>query len=162
MTTPPPALQTEAEPSLNTPWWTNTISRSMSQRSESSRGPSWTRPLDYTDRAVAIDEGFRNIPAPLTFTVTAGHHRDALAAAALLGMEMSRVVVGEVLWEYRRPLIVGDRIRGRRVVAEVRERQGARGGRLRLATLETRYHDQTDTLVLLQREILIETERTDE
>src|SRR4051794_4968720 len=69
---------------------------------------------------------------PLTFTAVAAHHRDARAAVERLGLDIRRVVVGEVEWQYERPLVVGDELRGRRVVAGVRER-----GTLKLVTLET-------------------------
>ncbi len=58
---------------------------------------------------------------PLTFTAVAAHHRDARAAVEKLGLDIRRVVVGEVEWEYARPLVVGDELHGRRVVAGVRE-----------------------------------------
>jgi hypothetical protein len=71
----------------------------------------------YVDDEVARAEGLAGIPAPLTFTVVAGHHRDAAAAVALLGLDIKRVVVGEVGWEYERPPVVGDVLHGRRTAA---------------------------------------------
>jgi acyl dehydratase len=91
-------------------------------------------------------------PVPLTFTAVAAHHRDARAAVEKLGLDIRRVVVGEVEWEYERPLVVGDELRGRRVVAGVRER-----GTLKLVTLETEFRDARGEVALRQREVLIET-----
>ena len=111
----------------------------------------------YRDEAAAAAEGFPGVPAPLTFTVVAGHHRDARAAVARLGLDTARVVVGEVEWTYERPVVVGDRLDGRRVVADVRSREGARGGAMTLVTLETEFRDQHGDVAVRQREVLIET-----
>jgi acyl dehydratase len=111
----------------------------------------------YVDPAAARAEGFGGVPAPLTFTVVAGHHRDAPAAIRRLGLDIARVVVGEVEWTYERPVVAGDRLDGRRVVADVRTREGARGGAMTLVTLETEFRDQHGELAVRQREVLIET-----
>jgi acyl dehydratase len=111
----------------------------------------------YVDPEAAAAEGFEGVPAPLTFTVVAAHHRDAAAAVRRLGLDIDRIVVGEVEWQYERPVLVGDRLRGRRVVAEVKTREGARGGLMTLVTLETELRNQHDELAVRQREVLIET-----
>jgi acyl dehydratase len=113
----------------------------------------------YTDADAAQAEGFEGVPAPLTFAVVAAHHRDAVAAVELLGLDISRVVVGEVGWQYERPVLVGDRLDGRRVVADVKSREGGRGGRMTLVTLETELRNQRGELAVRQREVLIETGR---
>jgi acyl dehydratase len=89
---------------------------------------------------------------PLTFSVVAGHYRDARAAVEKLGLDIRRVVVGEVEWEYARPLVVGDVLHGRRVVAGVRESKG-----MTFVTLETEFRDGAGDAALRQREVLIET-----
>lgn len=114
----------------------------------------------YTDAEAAAREGFAAIPAPLTFTVIAGHYRDARAAVEKLGLDIRRIVVGEVGWEYERPLVAGDRLHGRRVVVDVRTREGGRGGTMTIVTLETEFRDQHDDVVLRWRETLIERGRT--
>ena len=111
----------------------------------------------YIDPAAAAAEGHDAVPAPLTFAVVAAHHRDAAAAVDLLGLDISRVVVGEVAWLYEQPVHVGDRLEGRRVVADVKSREGTRGGRMTLVTLETALRNQRGELAILQREVLIET-----
>ena len=89
---------------------------------------------------------------PLTFTVVAGHYRDARAAVERLGLDIRRVVVGEVEWEYERPVVVGDALHGRRVVAGRRESRG-----MTFVTLETEFRDGAGKVALRQREVLIET-----
>jgi acyl dehydratase len=95
---------------------------------------------------------------PLTFSVVAGHERDARAVVDRLGLDITRVVVGEVEWSYARPLVVGDQLAGRRVVADMRTREGSRGGSMTLVTLETQFRDAAGAVVLRQREVLIETD----
>jgi acyl dehydratase len=111
----------------------------------------------YRDAAAAAAEGFEGVPAPLTFTVVAGHHRDAAAAVRRLGLDIARVVVGEVEWRYERPVLAGERLDGRRVVADVRRREGGRGGAMTLVTLETEFRDEAGEVAVRQREVLIET-----
>ena len=116
---------------------------------------------DPADRYRSLDgaaaDGFSAVPAPLSFAVTAAHHRDAAAAASSLGLAMERVVVGEVGWEYERPVLVGDVLYGRRRVSGVRHRDGARGGSMTFVTMMTEFRDRDDVLVLSQDETLIET-----
>jgi acyl dehydratase len=113
----------------------------------------------YVDADAARGDGFGGIPAPPTFTVVAGHHRDAAAAVALLGLDIARVVVGEVEWSYERPVVVGDVLHGRRRVAGVRRKEGSRGGAMTFVTLETEFADAAGEVVVRQREVLIETGR---
>jgi len=89
---------------------------------------------------------------PLTFTVVAGHYRDAQAAVGKLGLDIKRVVVGEVEWEYERPVVVGDMLHGRRVVGGVRESKG-----MTFVTLETEFRAGDGKIAVRQREVLIET-----
>jgi acyl dehydratase len=111
----------------------------------------------FRDAEAAAAEGFDAVPAPLTFSVVAGHHRDAAAAVDMLGLDISRIVVGEVEWRYERPVLVGDRLEGRRVVADVKAREGGRGGLMTLVTLETELRNQRGEVAVRQREVLIET-----
>lgn len=111
----------------------------------------------YADPDAARAEGFADVPAPLTYTIVAGHHRDAAAAVARLGLDIARVVVGEVGWEYERPLVAGDVVHGRRTVVDVKRKDGSRGGTMTFVTLETEFADAAGEVVVRQREVLIET-----
>jgi acyl dehydratase len=110
----------------------------------------------HLDARAAAEAGFAGPAATATHVVVAGHQRDQGAVVARLGLALERVVVGEVSWQYRRPLIAGDRARGiRRVVAdEVKARPDGRG--LRLVTLRTDYVDEAGLTVVRQREVLVE------
>jgi acyl dehydratase len=118
--------------------------------------------VTHTEDAVHIDEkaaaaaGFDRIPATLTHSVVAGHHRDQRGFVEKLGMRMERIVVGSVRWRYARPLTTGDLLRGIRRVVSDETREGRRGAMMRVLTLETEYRDGTGATVLTQREVLIE------
>jgi hypothetical protein len=92
---------------------------------------------------------------PLTFATVAGHWRDQTAMVELLGLELPRIVVGGSEWEYHAPVAVGDRLRGKRVVKAVAEREGARGP-MTIITLETRFHRSDGQLAIVQRDTVIE------
>jgi acyl dehydratase len=92
---------------------------------------------------------------PLTFTAVAGHWRDQAAMVELLGLDLSRIVVGGSEWVYHAPVEVGDRLRGRRVVTDVQEKQGARGT-MTILTLQTRFHRADGRLAVVQRDTVIE------
>jgi hydroxyacyl-ACP dehydratase HTD2-like protein with hotdog domain len=104
--------------------------------------------------AVAVgDSDLRSVPP--TFSTVAGHWRDQAAMVALLGLDLRRVVVGGSEWEYHAPLAIGDRLRGRRVVKAVEEKQSARGP-MKLFTLETRFERANGDLLVVQRDTVIE------
>jgi hydroxyacyl-ACP dehydratase HTD2-like protein with hotdog domain len=67
-------------------------------------------------------------------------------------------VVGGSEWEYHTRVEIGDRLRGRRVVAEVQEKPGARGT-MTILTLETRFHRADGALAVIQRDTVIELPR---
>jgi len=92
---------------------------------------------------------------PLTFATVAGHWRDQAAMVELLGLDLPRIVVGGSEWEYHAPVRVGDRLRGRRVVKAVAQREGA-SGPMTIITLETRLHRGDGQLSIVQRDTLIE------
>jgi hypothetical protein len=97
--------------------------------------------------------------ATATHVVVAGHHRDQTGFVEKLGLELGRIVVGSVSWEYERPLRAGDSLIGTRTVIADERREGKRGGKMSLITLETVYVDAGSTVVVRQREVLIERER---
>jgi acyl dehydratase len=92
---------------------------------------------------------------PLTFSTAAGHWRDQAAMVELLGLDLPRIVVGAAEWEYHAPVAIGDRLRGRRIVAGVDRKQGSRG-EMTVITLETRLHRGDGELAVVQRDTVIE------
>lgn len=82
-----------------------------------------------------------------TFTVVSAHHtppgrsvNELVIAAA--GLDAARVLLGEIAWEYQRPLRVGDRLEGAVTYAGSRTRHGRRGGTMVLAQGATAWHDE--------------------
>lgn len=112
----------------------------------------------HTDPAAAQGAGFAEQVATATHVVTAGHLRDQLAYVRALGLVRERIVVGEVAWDFTRPLVVGDTVRGTRTVVGDETKPGKRGGSMRIITLETAYRDATGGLVVRQTESIIERE----
>ena len=92
---------------------------------------------------------------PLTFSAVAGLWRDQAAMVELLGLEISRIVVGGSEWDYHAPLAVGDRLRGRRVVTKVDQKHSSRGP-MTVITLETRFERGDGELAVVQRDAVIE------
>lgn len=95
------------------------------------------------------------VSVPLTFSTVAGHWRDQAAMVKRLGLDLPRIVVGGSEWEYHARVAIGDRLRGRRLVKAVAEKQGARGP-MTVLTLETRFHRGDGELAVVQRDTLIE------
>ena len=111
----------------------------------------------YRDAEVARGEGFAAIPAPLNFAVVMGHHRDQFGAVRTLGLDIARIVVGEVEWRYHRPVLAGDHLTGVRRVTAVERKQGGRGGTMTFVTMQTVLKDAAGEPVVTYVETLIET-----
>lgn len=88
---------------------------------------------------------------PLTFTAVAGHWRDQAAMVSLLGLDITRVVVGGSEWEYVSAVRVGDRLRGARVLVAAEEKRG-----MLFLTLETRFTRADGVPAVIQRDTVIE------
>jgi acyl dehydratase len=110
----------------------------------------------HTSVDAARAAGYPAELATATHVVVAGHYRDQGAMLAALGLSLERVVVGSVGWQYLRPLVSGDRLRGTRRVVIDKQREGSSGDSMRMVTLETEYLDDRDELVVRVRELLIE------
>ncbi|WP_175475422.1 MaoC family dehydratase N-terminal domain-containing protein [Arthrobacter sp. UCD-GKA] len=117
---------------------------------------TYTQDPVHTDQNAAAEAGFASEPATGTHVVVAGHHRDQRAVVAHLGLELSRIVVGSVKWEYERPLLVGDNLTGIRIIIGDETKEGKRGGSMRVITLETKFRDKNGLMVSRQQETLIE------
>lgn len=110
----------------------------------------------HTDPVDAAEAGHPTVLATPTHVVVAGHHRDQRVFVERLGLALERIVVGSVKWTYVRPLRAGDSLHGVRRVTGDTEREGSRGGRMRIITLQTEYRDATDEPVVRVEETIIE------
>jgi acyl dehydratase len=101
--------------------------------------------------AIAVgDEDTASIP--LTFPVVASHWRDQAAMVALLALDIRRVVVGGSEWAHHAPILVGDRLAGRRVVTDVVVKDNG----TTILTLETALYCGDGRLAVTQRDTVIE------
>lgn len=105
---------------------------------------------------VAQAAGLPAIAATPTHVVVAGHQRDQRGFVSALGLDITRIVVGEVEWRYERPVVVGDQLTGIRKVVGDELRTTSKGGTLRLVTMQTEFTDQSGVTVVTQREVLVE------
>lgn len=113
----------------------------------------------YLDLEAAREVGFEDIPIPLTADVLAAHWAEggAEGRALELGMDLKRMLHGEVSWHYLGLIRCGDELVGRTVVDSVTTRQGSRGGTMTLVGLTVEYRNQRGEPVLRRRDTLIET-----
>lgn len=112
----------------------------------------------YRDPAIAAERGFDAVPAPLTFARTADFPRYRTGREVDLGFRPEYTLHGEQTYEYDRPLVVGDTLAGETAVVNAYEREGARGGTMTFAEVETEYRDASGERVLVSRATAIETD----
>ncbi|MFC6993776.1 MaoC family dehydratase N-terminal domain-containing protein [Haladaptatus sp. GCM10025707] len=105
--------------------------------------------------------GFERIPAPLTFTRTSMFPRYRPEGSGRLGFDLGFDIRyelhGEQAYEFSRPVYVGDTLSGTTTLTDVYERDGAKGGTMTFAVLNTEYVDEDGTQVISERSTLIET-----
>jgi acyl dehydratase len=111
----------------------------------------------YRDPEVAATRGFEAVPAPLTFVRTTDFPRYRTGEEIDLGFRHEHTLHGEQAYEYDRPLVVGDTLTGETAVVNAYERDGARGGTMTFAEVETEFHDARGERVLVSRATAIET-----
>lgn len=108
----------------------------------------------YRDEELAKNVG--GIMSPPTFTMTSTFWDDG-PRRPLLTFDVRRLLHGEQEFEYLAPLHAGDVLTATTRVADVYEKQGARGGKMTLGILETTFVNQHGEEVLVSRSTVIET-----
>lgn len=103
----------------------------------------------YRDETAARAAGYRAIPAQPTFVT---RFRTSFAEAGL-DPEHSQVLHGEQEYTYTRPLVAGDTLAVRHVIASIR--QSPRAGGMAIMTFEQRLDDDTGQRVGLGKAIVI-------
>ncbi len=116
--------------------------------------------LIYYDRDYARAQGFPDVIAPPTFTRNF-HHEEPQHAELLkeLVIDNRRVLHGEQEFIYYKPLVAGDLLTGQTRVAEIKEREGRRGGTMTFVILETTFKNGAGEVVQVVRRTLIETDQ---
>lgn len=72
------------------------------------------------------------------------------------GLELGRLMHGEVAWEWSRPLRLGEVLTVRRRLASRERKRGRRGGAMTLVTIEAVFLDRDGEEVARQRDVVIE------
>ncbi len=89
----------------------------------------------YYDLEAAKREGFRDIPAPPTFSTTFRDEEDARLRERV-GFDFSKLVHGQQEYEMPGPLVAGDILRIKTRVADIYKKEG-KSGQMILVVTET-------------------------
>ena len=116
----------------------------------------------HRDSDAATEQGFDEVPAPLTFTRTSyfPRYRPGDIGVDLgfdLGLRSEYLVHGEQEYEFKRPIEVGDVLTGTTTLTDIYQPEGRRGGTMTFAVYETEFRNQNDELVCTARLTRIET-----
>ena len=114
----------------------------------------------FRDVEAAAEQGFEEVPAPMTFTrihMFPRYQPDTGGDGFDLGFDEAYIVHGEQEYEFQRPLYVGETLTGTATLTDVYQREGSRGGTMTFAEIETAFRNEDDELVVLERKTIIET-----
>lgn len=109
------------------------------------------------DSAAAEDAGYDGTVAPPTYMAASAFWATGMAAPGVLGMDLKRLLHGEQSYEQHRPVVAGDRLHGTRVITDLVEKEGKRGGTMTLVTEEVRWRDDHGEPVVTSRAVYVET-----
>jgi hypothetical protein len=122
----------------------------------------------YRNKEDAIDQGYEDIPAPLTFpriSIFPRYRPDNyeiedhfLLELFDIDFDLMYTVNGEVTFKYERQLYVGDVLYGITTLSDVYQKEGSSGGLMTFVVFQNEYRDQNDDLVVTVELTLIETE----
>ena len=115
----------------------------------------------YYDPQLAHLEGFPELPAPPTFTVTQIFEVPREEREERLGANLNyaRVLHGEQEFFYKRLPVAGEKLNATMRIAKDFVKEGKRGGQMRFVTYETRFEDANGDEVLTALYTLIETSK---
>lgn len=119
----------------------------------------------HRDAYAASRQGFRDVPAPLTFTATKRFPRYRPPGVAdhwgfELGFDPNFTVHGQKEYEFGRNVLVGDVLRGKTTLERVYQREGSHDDEMTFAVLATEFTDEAGARILTERSTLIETRDT--
>jgi peroxisomal enoyl-CoA hydratase 2 len=113
-------------------------------------------PIFYDDQS-AKQEGFRSIPAPLTYSQTLSFWNRNKPPLKILGLDRRYILHGGQEYEYFKPIVAGDILTAVCKLEDVYAKVGSRGGKMLFVVLKTEFFDQQSSLVLSYKQILIQT-----
>jgi acyl dehydratase len=113
------------------------------------------------DNPLYHDEGYAQreiggVMPPPTFSMTMAFWDDG-GGRPQFKMDLRRILHGEQEFEYLGPVYAGDVLTATTRVSNVFEKEGSRGGKMTLGTIETEFVNQKGEKVLVSRSTLIET-----
>lgn len=113
----------------------------------------------FFDSDAARLEGFPDVVAPPTFTVTQIWQVSREEREARLGanLDYSRVLHGEQEFVYKRLPVAGETLKATMRISKDFSKEGRRGGTMRFVTYESKFLDAQDEEVLTAYYTLIET-----
>jgi acyl dehydratase len=111
----------------------------------------------YHSREAALANEYRDVPiSPTTPTIFSfwGNTRlwDQLAD---VGLNIMRILHGEEEYQYQAPIYPGDLLTGVMTIVSGKTRRGKDGSSMDIVTIETRYTNQQEKLVLTARMTLV-------
>src|SRR5262249_5836816 len=111
----------------------------------------------YHSREAALANGYKDVPiSPTTPTIFSFWGNTQLwEQLAGVGLNVMRVLHGEEEYQYQGPVYPGDRLTGVTTVVEGKTRRGKDGSSMDIVTIETRYTNQQEVVVLTARTMLV-------
>lgn len=111
----------------------------------------------YHSREAAQAAGFSDVPiSPTTPTMFSfWGNRQRGASLADVGINVARILHGEEEYEYLAPIYPNDTLTGTTTLVDGKTRQGSGGHSMDILTMETRYVNQRDELVLKARTTVV-------
>lgn len=111
----------------------------------------------YHSREAAQEAGFPDVPiSPTTPTMfNFWGNRQRGASLADVGINVARILHGEEEYEYLAPIHPNDTLTGTTTLVDGKTRQGSGGHSMDILTMETRYVNQHDQLVLKARTTIV-------
>jgi acyl dehydratase len=113
----------------------------------------------FFDRQAALEQGFPELLAPPTFTVTQiwAVPREEREERLGSGLDYSRVLHGEQEFIFTRLPLVGETLKGEMRISKDFTKEGKRGGSMRFVTYESLFRDAAGDEVLRAFYTLLET-----
>lgn len=111
----------------------------------------------YVDREAAVNEGYRDTPAPPTFlTVPMMWSSSMPILINDLKINFAMVLHGEEEYEYYQEIYPGDIITGVPVVLSIEEKTSKSGMKMDMITIEIIYRNQAGKRIAKARTLMIE------
>ena len=98
-----------------------------------------TNPI-YRDEEAAKAAGYDAIPAPPTFPISFTFNITSGGLRGKVKLDMTRVLHGEQHFFYKRPLVVGDKLKAKQKIVDITTKEGKSGG-MDFLTMDTVFYD---------------------